>query len=60
MTKPDALSRREDHTVGIEDDNKGIVVITLDKIRTTTLIADDGDILKQKKYSTPCVMAWYA
>ena len=52
MTKPDALSRREDHTMGIEDDNKGIIVITLDKIRTTILIADDGDILKQK-YSTP-------
>ena len=55
MTKPDALSRREDHTVGIEDDNKGIVVITLDKIRTTILIADDGDILKQKKiFNTMC------
>ena len=36
MTKPDALSRREDHTEGIEDDNKGIVVITLDKIRIKT------------------------
>ena len=44
MTKPDTLSRREDHAVGIEDDNKGIIVITLDKIRTTILIADDGDI----------------
>ena len=48
MTKPDALSRREDHVVGIEDDNKGIIVITPDKIRTTILIADDGDLLKQK------------
>ena len=46
MTKPDALSSREDHAVGIEDDNKGIVVITPDKIRTTILIADDRDILK--------------
>ena len=48
MTKPDALSRREDHTMEIEDDNKGIIVITADKIRTTILITDDGDILKQK------------
>ena len=46
MTKQDVLSRREDHTIGIEDDNKGIVVITLDKIRTTILMVDDGDILK--------------
>ena len=52
MTRPDALSRREDHTVGIEDDNKGIVVITPDKIRTTILIADDGDIIKQKIFNT--------
>ena len=55
MTKPNALSRREDHTVGIEDDNKGIVVITPDKIRTTILIADDGDILKQKIFNTTCL-----
>ena len=48
MTKPDALSRREDHAVEIEDDNKGIAVITPDKIRTTIHITDDGDILKQK------------
>ena len=51
MMKPDALSRREDHTVGIEDDKKGIVAITLDKIRTTILIVDDGDILKQKIFN---------
>ena len=56
MTKPDALSRREDHTVGIEDDNKGIIVITPDKIRTTILIADDGDILKQKIFNTTCLL----
>ena len=56
MTKPDALSRREDHTVGIEDDNKGIVVITPDKIRTTILIADDGDMLKQKIFNATCLL----
>ena len=38
MMKPDALSRREDHTVGIEDDNKGIIVITPDKIRMLRLV----------------------
>ena len=38
MMKPDALSRREDHTVGIEDDNKGIIVITPDKIRMLCLV----------------------
>ena len=56
MTKPDALSRREDHTVGIEDDNKGIVVITPDKIRTTMLITDDGDILKHKIFNATCLL----
>ena len=56
MMKPDALSRREDHAMGIEDDNKGIIVITLDKIRTTILIADDGDILKQKIFNTTCLL----
>ena len=56
MTKPDALSRREDHAVGIEDDNKGIVVITLDKIRTTILIADDGDSLKQIRFNATCLL----
>ena len=56
MTKPDALSRREDHTMGIEDDNKGIFVIILDKMRTTILIADDGDILKQKIFNTTCLL----
>ena len=49
--KPDALSRREDHAVGIEDDNKGIIVIAPDKIRTTILIVDDRDILKQKIFN---------
>ena len=51
MTKPDALSRREDHAKGIGDHNKGVIVITLDKIRTTILITDDGDIIKQKIFN---------
>ena len=38
MGKPNVLSRQEDHREGIEDDNKGDIVITPDKIRTTILI----------------------
>ena len=56
MTKPDALSRREDHAEGIEDDNKGVVVITPDKIRMTILITDNGDILKQKIFNATCLL----
>ena len=42
--------------MGIEDDNKGIVVITPDKIRTTILIADDGDLLKQRLFNAMCLL----
>ena len=57
MGKPDALSRQEDHAEGIEDDNKGVVVITLDKIRTTILITDEGASLKQKNFNTTCLLS---
>ena len=57
MGKPDALSRREDHAEGIEDDNKGVVVIALDKIRTTILIMDEGDSLKQKNFNVTCLLS---
>ena len=57
MGKPDALSRREDHTEGIEDDNKGVVVITPDKIRTTILITDEGDLLKPKNFNATCLLS---
>ena len=50
MEKPNALSRWKDHAEGIEDDNKGVVVITPDKIRMTILITDEGDSLKQKNF----------
>ena len=56
MTKRDALSRREDHTKGIEDDTKGVIVITPDKIRPTILITDDGDIVKQKIFNATCLL----
>ena len=57
MGKPNALSRREDHAEGIEDDNKGVIVITLDKIRTTILIMDEGDSLKQKIFNATCLLS---
>ena len=57
MGKPDALSRREDHAEGIEDNNKEVVVITPDKIRTTILIMDEGDSLKQKIFNTTCLLS---
>ena len=57
MGKPDVLSRQEDHAEGIEDDNKGVVVITPDEIRTTILIMDEGDSLKQKNFNTTCLLS---
>ena len=57
MGKPNALSRREDHAEGIEDDNNFFVIITLDKIRTTILIMDEGDSLKQKIFNTTCLLS---
>ena len=36
MGKADTLSRREDHAVGVADDNKGIMVISPDQIHTIT------------------------
>ena len=57
MGKHDALSRWEDHTEGIEDNNKGVVVITLDKIRTTILITDEGNSLKKKIFNATCLLS---
>ena len=36
MGKADALSCREDHTVGVADDNKGVMVISPEQIHTLT------------------------
>jgi hypothetical protein len=46
MGKADALSRREDHSIGIEKDNTGILVIPPDRICSVTevRIATDADI----------------
>jgi hypothetical protein len=47
MGKADALSRREDHSIGIEKDNTGILVIPPDQIHSVTevRIATDADII---------------
>jgi hypothetical protein len=45
--KADALSRREDHSIGIEKDNTGVLVIPPDQIRSVTEvhIATDANII---------------
>ena len=40
MGKADALSRREDHTVGVADDNKGVTVISPSQVRSLPLVDD--------------------
>jgi hypothetical protein len=47
MGKADALSRREDHSIGIEKDNTGVLVIPPDRICSVTEvhIATDADII---------------
>ena len=47
MGKHDALSRREDHAVGIQDNNKMVLVIPPEQITSTTLqIATDADDIR--------------
>ena len=47
MGKPDALSHREDYTVGIQDDNKMVLIIRPEQIASTTLhIATDADDIR--------------
>ena len=44
MAKPDALSQREDHMLGMEDNNKGMTIISLDRIGALMVyIMDEGD-----------------
>jgi transposase InsO family protein len=47
MGKADALSRREDHSISIERDNTGVLVIPPDRIHSVTefRIATDADII---------------
>ena len=49
MGKADALSRCEDHMIGIEDDNKGVLVIPPEHIgQNQVLICDEGDKIHKK------------
>ena len=49
MGKPDALSHREDHAVGIEDDNKMVLVIPPEQIASTTVqIATNADNIRNR------------
>ena len=48
MGKPDALSHWEDHAVGIQDDNKMVLVIPPEQITSTTLhIATNADDIRK-------------
>ena len=49
MGKANAISRREDHMIGIEDDNKGVLVIPPEHVRQNqVLICDEGDKIYKK------------
>ena len=49
MGKANALSRHEDHMIGIENDNKGVLVILLEHIRQNqVLICDAGNKIHKK------------
>ena len=48
MGKVDALSHREDHTVSVADDNKGVTVICPSQVRSLPII----DNIKQKIFDT--------
>ena len=48
MGKADALSRREDHAVGVADDNKGVTVIFPNQVRSLPII----DNIKKKIFDT--------
>ena len=47
MGKPDSLSCREDHAVGIQDDNKMVLIFPPEQIASTTLhVATDADDIR--------------
>ena len=54
MGKADALSRCEDHMIGIEDDNKGVLVILPEHIRQNQVLIcnEDNKIHKKIKEAT--------
>ena len=48
MGKVDTLSRREDHAVGVADDNKGVTVISPSQVHSLPII----DVIKKKIFDT--------
>ena len=49
MGKANALSRHEDHIIGIENDNKGVLVILLEYVRQNqVLICDEVNKIYKK------------
>ena len=49
MGKADALSRHENHMIGIENDNKGVLVILPEHVRQNqVLICNEGDKIHKK------------
>ena len=49
MGKANALSRHADYMIGIEDDNKGVLVIPPEHVRQNqVLICDEGDKIYKK------------
>ena len=49
MAKADALSQREDHAIGIEENNKGILFIPLKQIHAVlTWVTDVGDHIQDQ------------
>ena len=49
MGKANALSRHKNHMIGIEDDNKGVLVILLEHVRQNqVLICNEGNKIYKK------------
>ena len=49
MRKADALSRHEDHMIGVEDDNKEVLVILPEHVKQNkVLICDKGNKIHKK------------
>ena len=49
MGKANTLSRHEDHIIGIEDNNKGVLVIPPEHVRQNqVLICNEGDKIHKR------------
>ena len=58
MIKANVLSRRENHAIEIKDDNKGIIVISLEMIRSSTiLITNEGAAIRHNLFLEVCKLS---